>query len=278
MLMSIITLLAGLFTILFLLSTKICNDWYDIWMIFVTFLVCWIISALIVVILVFGCTIFIDKKKVYTKQSKFYRFVIKIVCEFLIQFFRVDVNVRGLEKIPEDKPIFLVQNHTSYIDPIISIWTLRFLNLVFVMKKEVMDMPFISNILYRCDFPALDRENNRKGLETVLSTIKMIKNGEHSVGIFPEGTRSKDGQIHEFRPGSFKIPEKANCPIVVLVCKNTDKILKNFPFKKTQVYFDIVDVLDPEQFKGENTPELSEEIHKMMVNRLEELNKMERGE
>ena len=276
MLLSIITILAGIITIVFLLLTKICSEWYDFWMILVTFIVAWIISALIIVILIFLYTLTVNKKKEYDKPNKFMRFLIKIVCEMLLQIFRVDVNVRGLEKVPEDQAVFLVQNHNSYIDPLITIWTFRFLDIVFIMKKEIMKAPFVSHALYRCGFPALDRQNNREALKTMVKTKEMVEKGIHSVGVYPEGTRSKDGELHEFKAGSFKIPEKTGCPVVVTVLKNTDKILKRFPFKKTQVYIDVIDVLYADDYLGENTPELSESIHKMMKDRLEELKELDK--
>lgn len=276
MILITITLLAGIVSLLFLLFTKICNDWYDFWMIIPTFLIAWIAVALVIVIVIFISTLFINKRKDYDKPSKFYRFLVLAVCELLVEFFRVEINVHGLEKVPLDKQFCLVQNHNSYIDPIITMWVFRSLPLVYVMKKEIMKAPFVSHALYRNNFPALDRDNNREALKTIINTINLIKDGKNSIGIFPEGTRSKDGEIHEFKAGSFKIPEKANCPIVVSVLKNTRMVSANFPFKKTQVYLDVIDVINPEDFQGENTPELSDEVHNMMVKRMEELKELDK--
>lgn len=276
MILSIIVILAGALTILFLLYTKWCTHLYDFWIAILVFLVCFIISLIFVNLTIYLLTLTINKKKKYTEKSKFWRLTVKYYCQFLIQILRIDINFRGLENIPDDKTFVLVQNHNSLFDPVITIWLLRYLDIVFLMKKEIDKVPFLSHALYRLDFPALDRNNNREGLKTIIKTTKMIEEGKHSVGVYPEGTRSKDGKIHEFKAGSFKIPERCGCPIVVTVLKGTDKLMKNFPFKKTNVYFDCIACIDSKDYQGENTPELSDTVYKMMVERLDELNEMEK--
>lgn len=271
MYLSITIILAGIMSVLILVFTKWCTHLYDIWMFIPIFIVCFIVAFIIVLIGIFVPTIFINRKKKHTKKSNYWRITMKYICQMVIQLLRIDINFRGLENVPEDKTFVLVQNHNSLVDPIVTIWTLRYIDLVFLMKKEILKFPFVGRGLERLDFPALDRENNREGLKTIVNTINMIKEGRHSVGVYPEGTRSKDGKLHEFKAGSFKIPEKCNCPLVVSVLYGTDKIKKRFPFRKTQVYIDFVACLNPSDYNGENTANLSDEVYKLMSDRLEQI-------
>ena len=269
MYLSITVILAGAMSVLFLVLTKWCTHLYDIWMFIPVFLVCFIISFIIVLFFIFVPTIFLSKKKKYTTKSNYWRITMKYVCQMILQLLRVEINYRGLENVPDDKAFVLVQNHNSLVDPVVTIWSIRHIDLVFLMKQEILKFPFVGRGLYRLDFPALDRKNNREGLKTIVNTINMIKEGRHSVGVYPEGTRSKDGKLHEFKAGSFKIPEKCNCPLVVSVLYGTDKIKKRFPFRKTQVYIDFIACLNPSDYNGENTADLSEEVYKLMNDRLE---------
>ena len=84
--------------------------------------------------------------------------------------------------------------------------------------------------------------------------------------VFPEGYTSKDGKLHAFRPGVFKIAQKANVPIVVCTIQNTRPIFKNLKkLKKTDVHLHLVEVIPPEEIKGLSTVELSEKIYECMI-------------
>ena len=68
----------------------------------------------------------------------------------------------------------------------------------------------------------------------------------------------KDGNLQEFKPGAFKIAEKTNCPIIICCMKGTINIHKNWPWKKTHVYMDILEVLQPSVWETKNTVEVSQ--------------------
>ena len=88
-----------------------------------------------------------------------------------------------------------------------------------------------------------------------------------SIGIYPEGTRSKNGQLLPFHNGVFKIAQKAEAAIVVLCVTGTEKISKRTPFKSTDVYLDVLEV-----FSGENIKNTKTELIGTAVRRLIETN------
>ena len=92
-----------------------------------------------------------------------------------------------------------------------------------------------------------------------------------SIGIFPEGTRSKDGTLAEFKPGSFKIAQKAECPVVVCCMRGTENIAKNWPWKRTDVYMDILDVIEPQVWKEKDTVQVAAEVQNMIQKKIDEV-------
>jgi 1-acyl-sn-glycerol-3-phosphate acyltransferase len=116
---------------------------------------------------------------------------------------------------------------------------------------------------------SIDRDNNRNALKTIIKAIKYIETDKFSVGLCPEGTRNKGEGLLPFKSGCFKIALKAKCPLVICTMKNTDKVFKNFLFRKTVIDMTIVDVLDYEEFKDLNTHELALLARRKMVENLE---------
>ncbi|MCR5063476.1 MAG: 1-acyl-sn-glycerol-3-phosphate acyltransferase, partial [Treponema sp.] len=108
------------------------------------------------------------------------------------------------------------------------------------------------------------RDNAREGLKTILKAIDYISADKVSVGIFPEGSRGVE--LQEFKPGSFKIAEKTRCPVVVCCMKGTGNIHVNWPWRKTDVYMDILEVIEPSVWDKKNTVEVSQYAHDIIYN------------
>ncbi len=87
-----------------------------------------------------------------------------------------------------------------------------------------------------------------------------------SIGIYPEGTRSKDCKLQEFKPGCLKVAEKAECPMVIVATRGTEKIHKNVPFKRTHVYIDVIDVIPGDQCASIKTVELGKIAYEKIRN------------
>ena len=74
----------------------------------------------------------------------------------------------------------------------------------------------------------LDRDNNRNAIKTIKKAIEAVK--VRSIAVFPEGTRSKEGSLLEFKDGAFKIAQKGNVDVLVCMIDNVYNIKKRFPF------------------------------------------------
>lgn len=124
--------------------------------------------------------------------------------------------------------------------------------------------------MHKCGCLPLDRENNREALKTVKAATEYIDKDYASVVIYPEGTRSKQEDMLPFHAGSFKIAQRANVPVVCVALRNTDRVVHNFPLKKTNIYIDIVGVIDAEYVKEHKTKETAALAQGMIEEKLRE--------
>ena len=83
----------------------------------------------------------------------------------------------------------------------------------FLLKQELMKIPLLGWAMKGAEYIAIDRENPRKALQSMNEAARRIKEGA-SVLIFPEGTRSVDGQLQPFKKGGFRLALKAGCDLV----------------------------------------------------------------
>ena len=203
-------------------------------------------------------TLFINTKKEYNKNSKFYRWLLDNYTWFAYITLNVKIHVKGMEKVPENTRFLLVQNHLSNHDPITTWLVFKKYCLSFVSKPENFNVPFFGRMIRKCCFIPIDRENPRNAVKAVERAANLIKEDESSVGIYPEGTRNKSYVgLLPFHNSVFKIAHKANnAPIVIVGVVGTEKIHKNTPWKRTHVYMEVLDVLSTEQVASMRTNEI----------------------
>ena len=231
-------------------------------------IILYILGALLAVLILYFlflgvCALLVSPDKTYEKNSPFYRFLLESATAVAIKLLRIRVHISGIEKIPKDEKVLFVCNHRSNYDPLITWCALNKWKIAFVSKPENFKVPFFGRIIRKCCFLPIDRENPRKAIVTINKAAKLLKKQEVSVGIYPEGTRSKTCRLLPFHNGVFKIAQKAEAPIVVLSITGTEKISKRTPFQHTDVYLDVLEV-----FPSENIKELKTEMIGMMVRHL----------
>ena len=203
------------------------------------------------------------------KGNGYYRFLIKYTLPMVFKLARVQIRVTGEDMIPKDKRLMLVCNHINDVDPAVIMSAFPDLELGFIAKKEVYTLlPFIAKMMKKLYCLPIDRENNREAVKTILKAIEYIKTDKASIGIFPEGYTSLDGELHEFRNGAFKIATKAKCPIVVCSIVNSNFVLKNMFRRKTVVFLDVLDVITEEETAVMHTDEIGGRVHEKMLNNI----------
>lgn len=211
----------------------------------------------LVLLVAWAASWFVDRSKPLKKQSQICRAGTVSASELLNSYSGLRVHLEGMEKLPKDKNFLLVCNHRSLFDPSVIMDKLRRYNIAFVSKPENLKIPLIGAIGYGTGCLPIDRENDRKAVATILAAANYVKEGICSVCIFPEGTRSRDGELLPFHAGSFKIAQKAGAPLVISSIRGTEKAKNNYLRRPTHVYYHILEVLPAEKVKSMSTRELA---------------------
>jgi len=148
----------------------------------------------------------------------FYSFV-RAICWLLLKiFWRMEVI--GTENVPERGGVIIASNHVSYLDPAVLVASLN-RKIYFITKKEVFKNTFISFILKNMNALSVDREN--VDILAFKKAINILRE-EKVLGIFPEGTRSSNGELQELKLGAIKIAMKTGIPILPVGIIGTHKI------------------------------------------------------
>lgn len=134
----------------------------------------------------------------------------------------------------------------------------------FIAKQELFKIPVIGRVMHKSFCLPLDRKNARKDARTISKAIRLLKEQTAVIGIYPEGKRNEGADLLPFKNGAFKIAQKSECPIVVAVIRNSERIMKNAPFKRTEVSLAFAGVLDKEYVKTHNSNQLSETVRTIM--------------
>ena len=224
--------------------------------------------VLLSVIIGFLSGLFTGHKKEYKTDSKFYRFVLNSMTGLVLFFARVKIVKKGVD-LPEGR-FLIVGNHRSNLDPIVSWYKFRKKNISYISKPQNLKIPFYGAIVRRCCFLAIDRESARNAVTTIEKAADLLKNDVVSIGVYPEGTRSKTCRLLKFHNGLFKIAQKAEVPIVVVFVSGTEKVKKNCPWRRTVVTLDVAEVIPPEVHMTMQTNEIGEHVRALLAERLEE--------
>lgn len=126
--------------------------------------------------------------------------------------FLIPVHVHGLENIKKGQSYVIAPNHQSYWDAFL-IYGFIGIKFKWMMKKELGRIPFVGWACYMAGCIFIDRSSRASSMESIRKAESKLKNGM-SVVIFPEGTRTYDGQMAKFKRGAFLISEELKLPIL----------------------------------------------------------------
>ncbi len=219
--------------------------------------------VLFCVILGFLLGLFTGRKKEYDTDSGFYRFVLNSMTGLVLFFTRAKIKVKGLS-LPEKGRFLIVGNHRSNWDPIIAWYKFRKHRISYVSKPSNFKVPCYGRVVRRCCFLPIDRGSARNSVKTFDRCAELIKNDVVSFGIYPEGTRSKTLKLLRFHNGVFKIAQKAHVPIVVVCTVGTENIKNNFPWKRTKVILDVLEIIPADRVAEMTTAEIGAEVRQKL--------------
>lgn len=136
----------------------------------------------------------------------------------------VRVRYEGLDRLPRDQAQILVANHESWFDVFALAATLP-VDYRFVGKKELSEIPVFGPAWLAAGHYAIDRSDRQAAIASLDRVGSRMRKGRHTVVLFPEGTRSKDGTMGAFKKGAFVMAINAGVPIVPVAILGSRRIM-----------------------------------------------------
>ena len=266
MLIAVVSLLGILLSALWCGCSGAFQSAVWLWKLPVGFVGVFLIQAVLIFLVVWILSKTIDLEKEQEEDSKFFRWMLGVLIEAAHTILMMRVHTKGLENTPKDGRFMLVCNHLNDFDPLVLLNAFRRSQLAFISKRENADRFIVGTLMHRIMCQPINRENDREALKTILNCIRLLKEDKVSIGVFPEGYTSMDHKFHNFRPGVFKIAQKAKVPIVVCTITNTFKVMGNLKkLKSTDIELHLLTVIPPEELEGVTAVDISNRIHAMMA-------------
>ena len=184
-------------------------------------------------------------------------------------------RVVGREHVDPHKSYVIVLNHNTVVD-IPTLYLLP-LNFRWVSKREVFRVPFFGQFLVLHGDICIDRGRAAEARDQMVAEgCKWIRRGA-SVAVFPEGTRSKDGEIHRFKTGAFTLAKEAGVEILPVVLDGTATLIrKNFLFNwGNRITLRVLPPVPADRVAATEVHELAAQVHDSMAAALREV-RMER--
>jgi len=166
----------------------------------------------------------------------FYSFMLKMADWLIFPFLKLfnHLDIKGLENIPQEGPVVLASNHLSLWDPVYLFCCVRRRKLNFMAKAELFKIPVIGWIISHVHaFPVQRNQIDRNALR---KAAQVLANNEALV-LFPEGTRSKTGELLPFRDGAVLFAQRSQAPIVPIAIVNSAKSFPKGFRQKIHIYF-----------------------------------------
>ena len=178
------------------------------------------------------------------------------------------IRVEDTNKFQKGKTYVVISNHQSVIDIIVIQQLYR--KYSWVSKAENFSYPFLGMLMKISDDIKLDRDNPQSFAGLVRNCSRKLSKGT-SIIIFPEGTRTPDGEIKRFKEGAFRIAQLAKVPILPVLLDGTREVLpkKGILMKAFSKFrLRVLDEIPYESFKDEDPRKLADNINQLMSEEL----------
>lgn len=168
----------------------------------------------------------------------------------------VTIDAYGVENIPDENGFMFFPNHQGLYD-VLAILDVCPKPFSVVAKKEIANIQFLKQVFACMKAYMIDRDDIKQSLQVIINVTNEVKKGRNYL-IFPEGTRSKNGnELLEFKGGSFKAATKAKCPIIPVALIDSFKPFDINTTSQVTVQVHFLKPLYYEDYKDMNTKEIA---------------------
>jgi len=183
---------------------------------------------------------------------------------FFVRAVGVRIRVKGAERIPPGTVIFAA-NHTSSADAPAVVGAIP-RRIAILLKKSLFEWPIVGQAFHLARFIPVERFNRESAITSLEKATESLQNGQ-SFLIYPEGTRSPDGRLQEFKKGTAVMAIKAGVPLVPVACSNAHRIMKKRELKiyPGEILVEFLPSIDSKEYTVEQRDELIERLHNEMA-------------
>jgi len=157
------------------------------------------------------------------RSGRWFSFIQRLWADCLLRTNSVHLKLEGIENLGKGQPYILVSNHASILD-ILGIISAAPFPVRFLAKKSLLWFPLFGWVMYFSGHILIDRESAQSALRSLKKAPSLLKKGI-SLIVFPEGTRSPDGEVKEFKRGAFLLAQHSKFPVVPISTIGTYEML-----------------------------------------------------
>ena len=185
--------------------------------------------------------------------------------KILLSLSGVKIEIVGTENIIAGKPHILMANHQSDFDILICMAGIP-VDFIWTAKKELFRIPVFGKAMRASGFIEIDRQDREKAIQSLAQAAAKLQTGI-SVATFPEGTRSRDGQLLPFKQGMFYLAIQTGIPIVPVTIIGSGKIMskKSLHVNRGGIIMAIDKPIDVSGYTIETRSALMEKVRDIMA-------------
>src|SRR2546421_7152815 len=183
---------------------------------------------------------------------------------FFVRAVGARVRIVGTERIPSGTCLF-VANHTSTVDAPAVVGAIP-RRIAILLKKSLFSYPIVGQAFQLAQFIPVDRSKQESAIASLEKAIAAMRGGQ-SFLIYPEGTRSPDGRLQEFKRGAVVMAIKAGVPIVPMVCAGAQKVMekKSLVIRPGVITVEFLEPIDASAYTFEQRDELNKRVRAAMA-------------
>jgi 1-acyl-sn-glycerol-3-phosphate acyltransferase len=183
---------------------------------------------------------------------------------FFVRAVGVKVRVEGLERIPQGVCLF-VANHTSAADAPAVVGAIP-RRIAVLLKESLFKWPIVGQAFRSAHFIPVNRSARDAAIASVEKATEAMKAGQ-SFLIYPEGTRSPDGRLQEFKKGAVVMAIKAGVPIVPMICSGAHRVMekRSLVIHPGEIVVEFLPPIDASKCSLEERDTLNEQVHDAMA-------------
>jgi len=183
---------------------------------------------------------------------------------FFVRAVGVRIRVRGLEHIPRGVCLF-VANHTSSADAPAVVGAIP-RRIAILLKESLFKWPIAGQAFTLAHFIRVNRGARDSAIASVEKAAEALKSGQ-SFLIYPEGTRSPDGRLQEFKKGAVVMAITAGVPIVPMVCSGAHRVMgkRSLVIHPGEILVEFLQPIDASKYSLEERDDLNEHVRQVMA-------------